>query len=1302
MTQIFTGQGLGLHGSSLGLGSYGPKGAAALGQGGESVYVNAANGNLVLSQSDGFLADIGFGLDLFQTYNSRGESNPWCFNFQSRLEVSGTMNTEGSSVTRIDEDGHRSRFIFNSIRQAYLPEEGGTAQLIYSQSGWTYREGSQKTAYHYNQDGLLKEIRDLDGHSVLFNYQDNHLSTIVDASGKQKITWSFQNGLIQDVTTTSEGQIIHHLHYEYDHLQRLQKVSRDLGQGKTFWITYDYAGDSNRISDIRQSDGTSLHIEYDAEGRVKKLVDGEGRVSLYDYQSDKTNIINELGESWTYYYDEKNRLTGIDGPEQYRIRYYYEGTVLSSVVQGNQTWKFSYNNEGDCIRIEEPSGQITQRLYDSAHHVISETKYQYFDGSQHPTKPQTTRYIYDERGHLLFVIAADGTVTERRYDEQGQLISTRCYLHAGYDLSFVNEDELISLRELQAWAARQNQQDVSLIDYFYDWRGQLIEELHYSQVDFLGQGIRAGALSARNRYDAAGRLIEKSVPVDGGWNIIQYFYDDLGRLIQTIDNQNNIQRFEYDDVHHRMIQTDANGLQTIRIYDKSGLLLSVMRMDSSHNYGTTAYKYDKAGRLIAETGWDGLTSYTFYDHQGRIQAQASSSGQVTETLYNEYGLIIKTHQYEQRVRTDGWLEQLPAFSSIKPQTSPADHFSQMVYNQYNQLAYRIDAQGAVIGYEYDAEGRVILATSYARRLDRFNPEKTLSFDSIHLFSDAKDRVIHYYYDVLGRLEALIDGEGYATAYAYDRLGHIIETTRYVNLISKPVTGDWPQNKPPLSPKDIHTYSLYDARGLKIAEIDGERYLIEYRYDNSGLLLERCAYEQAIPGVIRINDTTTIEQIRPQAHNNDHRVFYQYNDLGLLIQEKTSAGLITTYAYDEMMQLVTKTLTDEQTHTARQQRYRYDALGRVIQSLDELGCALLQKGEPSQEQIALIWQQHSIHFEYNNSGLLLSSTNALNQTTRYYYDESPALRFTINAEGAITETKYNSFGQIALTRSFSTGLKINLSGLSTDELANHVQLLQDDYHDEFTRYEYNTIGQLIAKYTGNQGVITSIYNAFGELESNSQSIASQNSILTSFAYDKRGLLVQRIDDVGGLSRNSEIRYDAFGWVVRTIDGQSNQINYRLNKRGEQVYIFNPDNQFKIISYDAYGRVLSETDYTHAKCIKNFSYDDKNKTITLTNPGEGSVVTTQFNSFGDKVSITDANGYTTEFHYNEQGQLIRKDAPEQTVTEYRYDKSGNLVWQQDAEGQIIEYSYDAANHLLSKVIDPAHLKIATLYQYDALGR
>ncbi|KGP64422.1 hypothetical protein EP47_11690 [Legionella norrlandica] len=691
MVQIFTGEGLGIRGSSLGLGSYGPKGIASLGQGNESVYINAANGNLVLCQADGFIAGLGFGLDLFQTYNSRGESaSNWYFNMESRLVCYGEANCVGSFIIRTDEDGHCSRYLFDANKNSYLPEAGGTASITFRKNCWVYHEGSQKTSYYYNQQGQLSEIKDLDGHSVSFHYSNGHLDSITDKNNQQKITWSFKNGLLTDLTTSSEGKMIHHLHYSYDDRNRLHQVSRDLGGGKTYWISYNYAEDSNWIIDIRQSDGTSLHIDYDAQGRVKKIMDGEGRTSLYDYGEGKTTITNGLGESWIYYYDSKNRLTGIDGPEQYKIRYHYEGKYLSSVVQGNQIWRFSYNDDGDCIRIEEPSGQVIQRMYDSNHRLVSETHYQSFDGSHHPGKPQTTRYVYDDRGHLLFVIKADGSVTEHRYDENGQLASSRCYLNSIYDLSNTHEDELLTSAQIQLWINHQTPQDISLIEYHYDWRGQLTEEIHYEQVDNNGQGMKAGALITRSRYDAAGRLVEKSTPTEDGWSITQYLYDDLGRLIQTIDNQNHCQRIEYDDTNHRIIQTDANGLQTVRIYDHSGLLLSITRMDRNHCYGTTTYQYDASGHLIAETGINGLTKYLFYDHQGRLLAEVSISGQVIEYQYNEEGKLIRTHQYEQRVLSSDWRGKPPAYEKIKPRAGSLDRINQTIYNQYGQVAYRID------------------------------------------------------------------------------------------------------------------------------------------------------------------------------------------------------------------------------------------------------------------------------------------------------------------------------------------------------------------------------------------------------------------------------------------------------------------------------------------------------------------------------------------------------------------------------------------------------------------------------------
>ena len=89
MSQIFTGNGLGINGSSIdALGGYGASGDASLGQANELLYINASNGNLVLRQNDGFLADHDLGQNLVHSYNSQGKSSQgqWSFNVATRIQ----------------------------------------------------------------------------------------------------------------------------------------------------------------------------------------------------------------------------------------------------------------------------------------------------------------------------------------------------------------------------------------------------------------------------------------------------------------------------------------------------------------------------------------------------------------------------------------------------------------------------------------------------------------------------------------------------------------------------------------------------------------------------------------------------------------------------------------------------------------------------------------------------------------------------------------------------------------------------------------------------------------------------------------------------------------------------------------------------------------------------------------------------------------------------------------------------------------------------------------------------------------
>jgi YD repeat-containing protein len=1299
MTQTIFGQGLGVHGSSLGLGQYGPKGVAALGQGSVSVYVNAVNGNLIFKQADGFLADAGFGLNIFQTYNSFGEGmSAWCFNVNARLDLSGVPNQTGSQVTRIDEDGHRTLYQFDVNKKVYLAVDGSTEQLTFNNHEWIYRKDCQKTQYHYSERGVLTSIMDADGHHMQFHYDNGQLSQITDTSKRQNIIWSFQDGLLRDITTKSDGEIIHHIHYDYDANKRLHQMTRDLGNGQYYWINYDYVGDSNRIASLSQSDGVCLHIDYDASGRVKRLIDGEGRISLYEYGLGQTTLTNALGESWTYYYDEQSRLIGIDGPASYHIRYHYDGTHLSMVTEGSQIWKFVYNEAGDCILLQEPSGRLIRRTYDVEHRLLQESIETSFDGANTPQSSATTHYIYDELGHLCFSVTMNGCVTEYQYDVLGNLINKRSFLTASFK---AHNKALLTTEELIAWCAAQNQAAISLTEYRYDWRGQLIEETQFKTVDARGQGVQADALCTRFAYNAAGRLIEKSTPHEGQWATTHYIYDDLGRLTQTTDAHHTIQRFEYDDLHHRIIETNAEGLQTIKVYDKSGLLLSSQCMMTNRSYGQSRYQYDAAGRLTAETGVDKVTTYSFYDAQGRLKALVGAKGLVTEYTYTAEGLLIQTLTYETLVHTEGWLELMPDYVLIKPKFGSNDRLSRVIYNEHHQMAYRIDGGGAVIEYQYDGLGQLTLARSCARRLNASDATLGLTFDEIHPIHDAKDRVISYYYDSNGQLIATINGEGYATEYRYSLQGYVIEIRSYFNPVTQARLGDWLHDAPaPHVKYDTRIRSLYDARGLKVADIDAEGYVTEYCYDESGLLHERIAYQYALPRDVVIDANMSFSIIKPPAGPNDHHSVYSYNDLGQLATEQSSVSLVR-YVYDTLGQLVSKTESDANLRQTRQTRYRYDALGHVTQSLNAIGAVLLAEGVISDDEANQIWEKHSTSFIYNDAGLLISKTDASGLTTQYLYDEAQQLCYSITHDGAVTQTTYNAFGDVQSIRRYSAFLSPHRDSWSYAALQDNLNLLRNEKADEITYYEYNTIGQLSTKKLGDQVLCTHEYDAFGAVEKTTQFIDKIHTTDTLFQYDRRGLLVDETDDARGFSRHIRTGYDAFGRVIEHTDGMSHTTSYTLNHRGDITGISNASGARKSIGYDAFGRVSYETDYSDTMIISTYQYDDTHNSFILTRPG-GRKIITQLNAWGDSVSVVNADGRSTTYTYNELGQLIQVDGPEGACAHYHFDEKGRLVWQEDAAGKVIEFTYDASGHILSQIIDPTGLKQSTFYAYDACGR
>src|SRR4030095_6593196 len=121
MAAVISAASLGISNSSLVLlGAQGQLGSAAQGRAGERVYVNAATGNLVIQGQDEILVGRGPDGAFFRTYNSQGlldddNHDNWRLGlYRSVYGLTGSVNTAGSTVRRVDADGAEAIYTYDA------------------------------------------------------------------------------------------------------------------------------------------------------------------------------------------------------------------------------------------------------------------------------------------------------------------------------------------------------------------------------------------------------------------------------------------------------------------------------------------------------------------------------------------------------------------------------------------------------------------------------------------------------------------------------------------------------------------------------------------------------------------------------------------------------------------------------------------------------------------------------------------------------------------------------------------------------------------------------------------------------------------------------------------------------------------------------------------------------------------------------------------------------------------------------------------------------------------------------------
>ena len=1275
--------------------------SGALGQSGGQAYVNASNGNLVLQFSDETLSGTGKDLNHLRTYNSLGsttdgDADRWRWLGEKRLVLTGDRNKAGSYITRTTGDGHSARFDWDGSK--YVSSDGvGAHDFITwssSPSQWVYTEGTTRVVETYNRStGWIRTLRDSSGNGFNYTFSGDKLTSVKDSRSGQTLNLVYgSNGKLArlETKTTASGSLTKQVYYSYDSRGRLTKVTTDLtpsnnsiSDNKVYVTNYTYDGTSLRVASISQSDGTKVDITYQSIGgqyRVKTLTDEAGKTTFtYDLSNRRTDILNGAGETWSYFYDSAERLTKVQSTAVNGVRqsasYSYDSkdNVIKVTDGRGNAISYKYDSNGNKTEEKDALGNTVRYTYNSANKITTQTRFA-VPSSSSPGAPQTTRYVYDSKYRLRYVVSAEGRVSENQFDQTtGLTLKSIRYTGGKYNVSNLSVTATLSESQLNTWRNGQSRAKSELTQFSYDYRGNLTKKTEYGSVDSNGNGVNNNAIKVTEYvHDEYGNLRQEiNVRNSTKTTIFSYAYDGLGRQISKVSAGSSVSTaYSSGKI---VVSNQATGLVSTSIFDARGKLTSMTQSGSGANRVYT-YKYDAAGRLRMAQDPTGARNYIFYDKAGRTSFEVDATGSVKGYAYDADGRVTSERYYANRVNTSSWYS-----GGTVTVTSPGVSAN--------------SANDRITTHKYDKSGRLVSTTQSSLS------EIKNSFDGASRVTKVVQgsHISRYFYDKDGRKVGALNAERYFSEYIYDGAGRLTQMVRYANQVSTSLQGSGNFSgirNSVVNGGKLRSYYFYDAQGRQTGAVDETGFLTRTIYEPK--LNRRRELRYLNPMTVSSSDTLSSVISKGGSYR---QTTYQYDDFGKLIDKVGHDSTRTRHIYDSAGRLV-QVIEAQGTSDERISRTRYNAFSDVTGMVGGVGSATLPTAA-SQSQINTAITSYGKRYVVDAVGRKVQELGANGQKALLYYNSEGQLLYRINAKGEVSKTTYNAFGEVASVRVY-TG-RISLSGLVggkvTSTLTNRINAIANNSIDSTVSYQYTRAG-FVSRVTDSEGFVsTKHYNGYGQLTDHYKTISGSNTIRTHYDYNKLDKTIKVTKDHGGINAAMQTKYDGYGRVVQLINPNGKVTKTAYQDNGRTIVVTDPLNRSVKTQYDAFGRKLKVWDGFNK--VTSFAYDDVNRKFTVTTP-EGVVVTTWRTRTGEVLKVKDGRGSETAYTYDKNGRLLTVKDGLGNTSSNKYDHSGRLVEAIDANGNLVRHSYDSVNRLFMTAIDPNGLNIRTQVIFDGQGR
>lgn len=321
------------------------------------------------------------------------------------------------------------------------------------------------TRYTYGNKGNVESITDAGNHVTGYTYHVTGQPLLkTDALGKKWMRAYDNAGRLKSETNPLQ-QVTR---YEYDNAGLRTKVIDPVNNQTVYSYTpsgnietitdpygiirYDYDAEG-RVIKVTDQEGKVKSTVYDAQGRTKTLTDGNGNVIEYVYGEGGSGLDGQLHRviyptySEEFKYDTRGRIVQtiriLDTVTRYTTTQGFDpaGNQTSNIDAEGRTTGYEYDGLNRLVKIIDAAQGLIEYAYDSRDNLLSvedpatrRTRYEYDRNNQRTTgiRPmgQTTVYFYGPTGKLAEVTDANGQTKKFRYNDAGWLQTEQHYTPA--------------------------------------------------------------------------------------------------------------------------------------------------------------------------------------------------------------------------------------------------------------------------------------------------------------------------------------------------------------------------------------------------------------------------------------------------------------------------------------------------------------------------------------------------------------------------------------------------------------------------------------------------------------------------------------------------------------------------------------------------------------------------------------------------------------------------------------------------------------------------------------------------------